>query len=103
MPGAQSAVAALLALAVLLQAADVATTARALARGRREANPLVGAMMRRAGRLWWLPKLAVTGVGMALIWLGRDSALALPAAGALVSVTAAAVGLNWRRGRARRR
>lgn len=100
MQGAEPAVslAAVLALAGLLQLADVLTTLRALRHGRREANPLVRAMMRRFGRLWWVPKLIVAGAGMALVWMGRDGALARPAAWALVAIGAWAAWSNWRRG-----
>lgn len=102
MQGTQSALIALLGLAGALALADVGTTARALARGGRESNPVVRAMMARLGRLWWVPRLLGAGAGIALIWAGRDGALALPAAVALVVLTAAAVGLNLARTRRRR-
>ncbi len=42
-----------------LQVLDVISTNRVLRLGGREFNPLVVWVMRRMGRAWWLPKLAV--------------------------------------------
>lgn len=52
----------LVSLLMLLQLLDVMSTNRVLARGGREANPLVWWTMQRMGRAWWMPKFAVTSV-----------------------------------------
>lgn len=69
----------LVSLLMLLQLADVVTTNRVLARGGREANPLVWWTMRRMGRAWWMPKLAVTSVpsGFAMAYANPRIDLAL--------------------------
>lgn len=43
----------------VLQVGDVVTTNRVLARGGREANPIMAWVMARLGGYWWLSKVAI--------------------------------------------
>lgn len=63
-------------LGLLLQLADVATTIRALKRpGRREANPVVAALMSRLGRGWVPVKLALGWAGTLTVGIGWPPAV----------------------------
>jgi hypothetical protein len=57
----------LLALCAVCQGADMLTTCASLARGGREINPPMVWVMRHFGDLWWMPKLAVAAVALALL------------------------------------
>lgn len=53
----------LLALFVLLQFADIASTNHALAfPGNREINPLMASLQAHLGAAWWLPKAAAVAL-----------------------------------------
>ena len=64
-------------LYLLLQVADTFTTIKALARGGREANPVVAFMMRRFGKHGWVVVKGAVGLAAGVILLETGAVLML--------------------------
>ena len=62
----------LVCLLMILQVLDVISTNRVLRLGGREFNPFMVWIMRRLGRAWWLPKLALAAVPCAFAVVYAD-------------------------------
>lgn len=80
-----------LALFLLLQVADVATTVKVLSQGGREQNGFIAALMDRLGYGWIVVKLAIA-CGAAALILTSTAPMAL---WVLVAVYAWVVWHNW--------
>lgn len=86
----------LLSLLVALAVADVVVTNAALkVPGLREANPLMQRLQDKLGRLWFVPKLAVTAVGVWLLYRTAAEA-AVPMTALLILAYVWVVVNNWR-------
>lgn len=62
---------------LLLQVADTLTTIKAIARGGREANPVVAFMMRRFGKRGWVVVKGAVGLAAGVILLETGAVLML--------------------------
>ncbi len=96
---------ALVSLLMALQVLDVVSTNRVLRFGGREFNPIVAWIIRRTGRAWWLPKLAVAAVpsGMAIVYANPHVDVALAGiAAAYVLVVSHNFHTAWQLARAAR-